>query len=64
MGSSGGGMPLISGHAGTPESITLSVDSLPQQRQMYSQGKGKKKTRSNRIDGKIENDEIRFTLLF
>ena len=39
MGSSGGGMPLISGHAGTPESITLSVDSLPQQRQMYPQGK-------------------------
>ena len=39
MGSSSGGMPLISGHAGTPESITLSVDSLPQQRQMYPQGK-------------------------
>ena len=39
MGASGGGMPLISGHAGTPESITLSVDSLPQQRQLYPQGK-------------------------
>ena len=38
MGSSGGGMPLIGGNAGTPESITLSVDSLPQQRQMYPQG--------------------------
>ena len=37
MGSSSGGLPLITGAAGTPESITLSVDSL-QQRQMYSQG--------------------------
>ena len=37
MGSSSGGLPLITGTAGTPESITLSVDSL-QQRQMYSQG--------------------------
>ena len=37
MGSSGGGLPLISGNAGTPESITLSVDSLPHQRQMYTQ---------------------------
>ena len=34
MGSSSGGLPLIGGNAGTPESITLSVDSLPQ-RQMY-----------------------------
>ena len=32
--SSGGVVPLIGGGAGTPESITLSVDSLPQ-RQMY-----------------------------
>ena len=39
MGSSSGGMPLIGGGAGTPDSITLSVDSLPQ-RQMY-QGEGK-----------------------
>ena len=37
MGSSSGGLPLITGTAGTPESITLSVDSL-QQRQMYTQG--------------------------
>ena len=33
--SSTGGMPLIGGTAGTPESLTLSVDSLPQQRHMY-----------------------------
>lgn len=33
--SSTGGMPLIGGSAGTPESLTLSVDSLAQQRHIY-----------------------------
>ena len=32
--SAGGGMPLIGGSVGTPDSLTLSVDSLPQ-RQIY-----------------------------
>ena len=45
MGSSSGGMPLIGGSAGTPESITLSVDSLPQ-RQMY-QGEVKNVTHAS-----------------